>query len=86
MSELHKDKDRVTIPAPRRVDVEVTWPDNILIFPTAPIECCACGKHARRQCADHDTGYGVCDACLKKYGRDLFCLVPSCNAHRKGGK
>ena len=43
--------------------------------------CTCCDGIARKQCEDHDTGYGVCDACLEKYGREEFCHIPSCKAH-----
>lgn len=45
------------------------------------IECTCCGEPARKQCEDHDTGYGVCDKCLAKHGRKSFCESPSCKAH-----
>ena len=45
------------------------------------IQCTCCGETARQQCKDHDDGFGVCDACLKKYGRAEFCNYPDCTAH-----
>ena len=45
------------------------------------LECTCCGGEARKQCADHDTGYGVCDRCLAKYGKQEFCQIGSCRAH-----
>lgn len=44
------------------------------------IYCTCCGEVAKRQCADHDRGYGVCTRCLDKYGRASFCQV-DCAAH-----
>ena len=43
--------------------------------------CTCCGGVARNQCQDHDIGYGVCDSCLAKYGREEFCHFKSCTAH-----
>jgi hypothetical protein len=45
------------------------------------MRCTCCDEYARKQCADHDFGYGVCDRCFEKYGREQFCMMPSCTAH-----
>lgn len=42
--------------------------------------CTCCDDPAPGQCDDHDTGYGVCERCLKKHGRLRFCLV-NCQTH-----
>lgn len=44
------------------------------------IECTCCGQSAPAQCDDHDDGYGVCESCLKRYGRTSFCHV-DCRTH-----
>lgn len=49
------------------------------------IDCTCCGGEARRQCKDHDAGYGVCDRCLAQYGRKEFCQIASCQAHELEG-
>lgn len=48
------------------------------------VQCTCCSQEARKQCLDHDDGYGVCDRCLKKYGRHEFCSRPDCTAHDEG--
>lgn len=42
--------------------------------------CTCCGGSAPRQCDDHDKGYGVCESCLAKFGRESFCHV-DCKVH-----
>lgn len=44
------------------------------------MQCTSCSEPALKQCDDHDIGYGVCDSCLARFGREAFCLV-NCRAH-----
>jgi hypothetical protein len=73
-------------PAPRTTDTKHNQDITALLealdeLLCLGISCTCCGQSARKQCEDHDDGYGVCDKCLAEYGRDSFCHIQSCTAH-----